>query len=360
MIESNSRSGTIRSLQHLRVVAASLIILYHSELQISRLTSGVHEHSLGFGAAGTDLFFVIGGFILVYTSSGRRDTLGTFLYRRVMRIAPLYWVFTILMLAVLLVAPGNLMTTKFDPGHFLASLAFVPYPHPVLAIERPFLFPGWVLNYFVFFYLLFGSLLALSVARRIVAIGLVLCTLALLQSRFPGASHLLDFYGAPIVLDFVMGMIVAWLYLERRIPSGAIAIVFLAGLAVFAAGVLKHVSGGDDRALYWGTADAAFLLVCVFIEKQWGWPNWGFLSSLGDASYSVFVSHLFTLALVTSIVRALGMFPTLGTIGVRILFVVAAWAVGMLIYVTIERPLTRRLIPHPAARSLAAVAAKSS
>jgi hypothetical protein len=74
----------------------------------------------------------------------------------------------------------------------------------------------------------------------------------------------------------------------------------------------------------------------------------------------VIVSHLLNIALVTSIVRSLGMFPTLGTIGVRILFVVAAWAVGMLIYVTIERPLTRRLIPHPAARSLAAVAAKSS
>jgi exopolysaccharide production protein ExoZ len=357
MIEPNSRGGTIRSLQHLRVIAATLIILYHSELQTTRLTNGLHEHSLGFGAAGTDLFFVIGGFILVYTSHNHRhDTFGAFLYRRVMRIAPLYWLFTILMLVVLLVAPGNQMTTKLDLGHFLSSLVFIPYPHPVLGIERPFLFPGWVLNYFVFFYLLFGSLLVLSTSRRILVVGLVLLTLALLRARFPGASYLLNFYGAPIVLDFALGMIVAWFYLERRIPSAVIAVVLLAGLAMFAAGVLMHVSGGDDRALYWGTADAAFLFVCVFIEKTWGWPNWSFLSDLGDASYSVFVSHLFTLAFVTSIVRAFGLFPMLGIAGMRILFVAAAWAAGMLIYASIERPLIRR----SAARPFALVAAKGS
>src|SRR5215831_12579610 len=304
-MDPGARDGTIKSLQHLRVLAATLIVLYHSELQITRLTHGLHQHSLGFGAAGTDLFFIIGGFILVYISHDRQDTFSTFLYRRIMRIAPLYWLFTFIMLAVLLIESKLLLTTKFDLTHFLASLAFFPYPHPVLGIERPFLFPGWVLNYFVFFYLLFGSLLFLPTSRRIVVAGSVLCTLVLLWLLVPGTNRLVHFYGAPVVLDFVLGMFVAWLFLEEYVPFTVIMVVFLAGAAIFTAGVLGHVAGGDNRTLYWGMAGAALVFTCVMIEKQWGWPNAGLLRNLGDASYSVFVSHLFALALATNVLGKL-------------------------------------------------------
>src|SRR3981081_1997368 len=80
--------GPIRSLQHLRVLAASMIVLYHSELQIMRLTDGQHVHSLSFGAAGTDLFFAIGGFILVYTSYNREKKFWGFFYRRLTSLPP--------------------------------------------------------------------------------------------------------------------------------------------------------------------------------------------------------------------------------------------------------------------------------
>src|ERR1700730_16093909 len=84
--ELNPVGGTIRSLQHLRVLAASMIVLYHTELQIMRLTDGQHVHSLGFGAAGTDLFFAIGGLLLLYTNFHRKDTIGRVLYRRLIRL----------------------------------------------------------------------------------------------------------------------------------------------------------------------------------------------------------------------------------------------------------------------------------
>jgi exopolysaccharide production protein ExoZ len=339
--EVNPVGGTILSLQHLRVLAASLIVLYHTELQIMRLTDGQHIHSFSFGAAGTDLFFVIGGFILVYTSHNRKDTFGAFLYRRIMRIAPLYWLFTFLMLVVLLVAPDHLLTTKIESWHFLLSLAFIPYPHPVLGIDRPFLFPGWVLNHFVFFYLLFGALLFVRTGRRILVASAMLCTLMMLKFMFAGESNLLDFYGETVALDFVLGMIVAWLFLKRQASPVMIVAVFLIGASIFAIGVVEGAPEGSERALYWGVAGAALLFVCVFSEKQWGWPNWRFLSALGDASYSVFVSHLFTLALVTSFMRAFRIFPMLGVWGARIIFLGAAWTLGLVVYTAIERPLMR-------------------
>lgn len=356
--ESTPVGGTIRSLQHLRVLAASSIVLYHAELQITRLTDGVHEHSLSFGAAGTDLFFAIGGFILVYTSHNRKDTFGSFLYRRFVRIAPLYWLFMFLMLFVLLLTPSYLVTTRGDLWHFLASLAFIPYPHPVLGIDRPFLFPGWVLNHFAFFYLLFGSLLFMSTARRVLTVAVVLCVLLGLRAWWGDTNHLLNFYGSTVSLDFVFGMIVAWLFLARNESPWIIAAVLIAGVSIFAMGVLKHVSDGSDRAFYWGVADAAFLFVCVSIEKRWGWPKWRLLSRLGDASYSVFVSHLFTLALVTSILRALRIFPMLGVSGARVVFLAAAWVAGMAVYAAIERPLMRYLERRRGPRASGLIVAK--
>jgi exopolysaccharide production protein ExoZ len=134
--------------------------------------------------------------------------------------------------------------------------------------------------------------------------------------------------------------------------------VFLAGASIFAAGVLQNVSDGDGRALYWGVADAALLFVCVSVEKRWGWPKWRFLSKLGDASYSVFVSHLFTLALMTSILRGLRLFPALGVSGARIVFLGAAWALGMVVYAAIERPLMRYLDRHRGSRTMGLIVAK--
>ena len=74
-----------------------------------------------------------------------------------------------------------------------------------------------------------GSILFLPSKWRIVAVGLILCTLVILRWQFFGVSPLLDFYGAPVVLDFVLGMLVAWIYLERRsVPIAALAVVLAA------------------------------------------------------------------------------------------------------------------------------------
>ena len=46
------------SIQFCRCLAATLVVLYHTDLQIMRLADGRHLQ-LGFGAAGTDMLFVI-------------------------------------------------------------------------------------------------------------------------------------------------------------------------------------------------------------------------------------------------------------------------------------------------------------
>lgn len=329
---------TIESLQWLRCLAATLVVIYHVEVQLFRL-NGDHVNNMGFGAAGVDLFFVITGFIMVYVTQKRPPSFGGFMLRRAVRIVPLYWLFTCAMLGVLLVAPALLHSSQFDAGHVISSFLFIPYGHPVLGPARPLLVPGWTLNYEMFFYVLYGAFLFLALPMRIAAIGAVLT--ALIAAWLAGVpSALVAFYGEPIVLEFIAGMLIAYLYFEKdRLPLRVITGVLLAGAAVSAAAIQNGISEQSERAIYWGVAAACFVLAAVFVERTYGWPDSPLLRHLGDASYSTYLSHLFVITAITLAVRKTGTFALLGTMGTRAVMVVSALAAGSAIHRFIERPM---------------------
>ena len=73
------------------------------------------------GAAGVDLFFVISGFIMVYTTmhdETRHGAAGRFFVRRIVRIAPLYW----LAMAAMALLWRDLGTNMEREGHNLSSI----------------------------------------------------------------------------------------------------------------------------------------------------------------------------------------------------------------------------------------------
>ena len=341
----------VECLPPLRAVAATLVVMYHTDLQLFRLSDGAHVPWAGFGAAGTDLLFVISGFTMVYLSHGKRMAMGDFLFRRIARVTPLYWLCTLGMLAAFLAVPGFFHSTAVNSAHVLASLAFVPYTHPVLGILKPFLVPGWALNEIMFFYLVFALFLFLPSGSRVVMVAVILGVLAALRWRLFGASHLLDFYGAPVILEFVFGMLVAWTYLERRrLPFAAVVVALVASVAIFAAGVQGNVGGTDARVFYWGLADSGFLLFGAFHRKEWGWWNFGLLTLLGEASFSTYLTNLFSLAVFAKAVQLAGLFPIIGSVGTEILLVVGSLAVGVATSLLIEQPLHAFVLNYRARR----------
>lgn len=329
---------TIDSLQWLRCLAATLVVLYHTEVQLFRLADG-HVNNMGFGASGVDLFFVITGFIMVYVTHERVPTFGMFMFRRLLRIAPLYWLFTAMMLVLVTATPSLLHSAKFELPHVLSSFLFLPFPHPVLDDWRPLLVPGWTLNYEMFFYVLYGAFLFLTLPLRIAAVSAVF--IALVAAHLAGMqSPVVYFYGAPIVLEFIGGMLIAYLYFARdEIPLAAIAGAVLAGAVMSGAAIWAGVSEQPERAAYWGVAATAFVLAAVFTEKAHGWPKVPLLSHLGDASYSIYLSHLFVISAITVAIDKTGAFALLGTMGTRAIMIVSALAAGSAVHRLIEKPL---------------------
>ena len=82
-------NSKIESLQLLRFIAAMLIVSVHLDFE--------------FGHIGVDIFFVLSGFIIAYVTNKKTKL---FFVNRLIRIIPIYWLFTFLFALTLLILPG--------------------------------------------------------------------------------------------------------------------------------------------------------------------------------------------------------------------------------------------------------------
>jgi exopolysaccharide production protein ExoZ len=108
-----------------------------------------------FGGGGVDIFFVISGFIMVYTTQSHHVGPFSFFVNRVVRIVPIYWLLTLAVFTLAVIAPHLLGATRAAPSELLKSLLFIPFAKSNGAVQ-PILFLGWTLNYEMFFYMLFA------------------------------------------------------------------------------------------------------------------------------------------------------------------------------------------------------------
>src|SRR3712207_3507791 len=97
-----------------------MVVFVHLDVQLRR--HGLGAIDSGWGATGVDIFFVISGFIMWVTSARRRGLTGAqFMKNRIVRIVPLYWMISLFVVAVALIAPHLLHTTVLDTPHVIAS-----------------------------------------------------------------------------------------------------------------------------------------------------------------------------------------------------------------------------------------------
>src|SRR5262249_30751290 len=138
-----SGHGRLESIQAIRFLASTMVVVYHSSLK----AADYHPISLPahLGAIGVDIFFVISGFVMVYITADRAPSVSSFLVARIVRIVPLYWFFTTLLLCGLLFAPHIFKHITFNLTQAVASFLFLPAASPVFDVPLPVLIPGWTL-----------------------------------------------------------------------------------------------------------------------------------------------------------------------------------------------------------------------
>lgn len=356
-MESKSKRApsTFYGIQALRGLAACMVVAHHAtdlwSMSIPSLPGGWYT-----GQAGVDIFFVISGFVMAVSSMGRDEGPSfawEFLKRRILRIVPLYWILTSLMLMKLVLVQAH---PSFGHGsehvlttwqYVISSYLFVPYRNSI-GIIAPVLEVGWTLSFEMLFYLLFTTALALKVGvlRFLTPVLLVLAAIGLFYNpNWPSFAILAN----PLLLEFLAG-----LWLGSAIQNGfqvrtsISAIVGIAGIVGF---LIFPEPSNLQRFLMWGIPAFFIVASMATLESRFGpqVPKWAQL--LGDASYSLYLSHMLSFAICYKLLTKLhllasstgGMrdevYTTLICLGISIPF-------SLLLYSFIEKPMNTGLRRH--------------
>lgn len=199
-LTSKPGSGTLYSVQLLRFFAAALVVLSHVRTEYGLVR---------FGDVGVDIFFVISGFIIYYVTKRASPH---FFTKRLIRIVPLYWIGTLVLAAVALLAPSVLNNVEFDATRILASLFFIPY-WTAETHFHPLLLLGWTLNYEILFYFVFYVAMRISHRFRFVICSGLLIALSVSHGiAEPKSAYF--FWSDSYIIEFIYGMSIG-LMVER-------------------------------------------------------------------------------------------------------------------------------------------------
>ncbi|QND15967.1 acyltransferase [Rhizobium leguminosarum bv. trifolii] len=281
-------------LQYLRAIAALMVVYFHAVLQLAKVNPAVDATAFVYGETGVDIFFVLSGFVMSLTTSGRAMSPVDFARRRIKRIVPLYWLATLFSATVALVAPSLLKSTVFDLPHLIASLFFLPWANPAdPSTITPVVVPGWTLNYEMFFYFVFALLLPLQEVRRIPAMFAIFAVI-LIACRLLPETTATRFYREPIILEFLAGVVLGWLYGQKVLLPNRWAWAALAmGFAFLF--INEALMPPESRFYAWGIPAIFIVYGAISIDFS-RLPVVGWLNYLGDCSYSIYITHAFTLA----------------------------------------------------------------
>ena len=342
-----SSTQIIYNVQALRALAAVGVLLDHLPDMLIRL--GPASLILTAGRSGVDIFFVISGFVMSLICHQGKITPRQFLIDRWSRVAPLYWLATLLVFALAALAPRLMQATVASPVDFLDSLLFIPTTKSDGTI-RPMLFVGWTINYEMFFYTLF------AIAKRItstvrVAEDIVIITLSALVASgavYTFRNTALFFFSSPIVLEFALGILVARIYaLKATLGQVRSFSLLLGGLFWMAIEPLLPViegKGFQESAQHsWsiGLAAAAILLGALSLEKRRLVVRNRFIHTLGASSYALYLIHPFVIRAGARLSSSID-----DTFHIWIATAVtcaAAISLAIAVHIIIEIPMTNRL-----------------
>ena len=326
----------------MRAIAAIGVVLHHA-LGPTFINRGLAAPG-SIGEAGVDLFFVISGLIMWITTRRRETSPGAFIYHRLIRIVPLYWIFTGMFLAIKLASKHNEPISWEDLAR---SLFFIPvYDASLSQKTSAFYFLGWTLMYEMFFYGIFAAALRLPRGAQLVAIISCLLFLAGLGTVFSFDRGMSFTYTSPLLLEFAAGCVIGRLYEKRHIPSHFVGCIILsAGTLALASTIWNIPDNLHQRTILWGLPCALIVIGVLSLEDIAQRSQSPTFVLLGDASYSIYLSHVIFLLVFNLAIQRMKLFDNMSVLIAMYLTVGSAIALigGIIVNRLIERPILRNM-----------------
>jgi peptidoglycan/LPS O-acetylase OafA/YrhL len=332
-----SAGRTLQGVQVLRAAAALLVVAYHTVETYNARVANPRVEAWQNGQAGVDVFFVISGLVMVLSSDRLRDRADgwrVFLGRRFERIIPLYWLATAAKIALVASLPSLVLRSRLDRSYIVQSLLMVPV-RDVNGDILPILPVGWTLSFEMMFYALCALALALKVPL-LKFVTPVLSLLALVSFARTSAWPAVGVLSNTIVLEFAVGVWIGTMVLHGRVVSPGVGAILM--IASFAVILVVPSYSASFQLVTWGLP-AAFLVVgAVGIERTMARvPRWVLL--LGDASYAIYLTHVFIMPVIGTTVAWLGLSGGLAVAATVAVGLAASALFGVAVHRAVEQPL---------------------
>jgi len=341
------KSIFLYNIQLLRGIAVLLVVLFHI-MSVERKYGGksyLLSNITNFGMIGVDIFFVISGFIMVVVTQGYYKNIKKafeFLYNRIARIYPTYWFYTLLVLIVYLIKPTMVNSSQGNRVDILAS--FLLLPSDVL----PLVMVGWTLIYEMFFYIIFFLMLLFLPQKHLFKaliswIGFII----FLNLTFNYNNPYFRLISDPLTIEFILGSIMAICFykVNKKVSNIFLIVVVIFSFVIsifiyynyFLSKGVIFISGWDRVAVF-GVPSVCIVFAFVLLERNGISINF-IITKIGDASYSIYLSHLLTLNVIGRIWSKFSTNSIWDNYIMLPILLISSIIVGMFSYKYIEKPL---------------------
>lgn len=359
------RQDRLPSLTGMRMAAALMVFCFHVYAVGIFASAGINAvlaHSASEGVIGVTFFFILSGFILVWTARDG-DTLGRFWRRRFVKVVPNHLV-TWAVALVFLSLTALTLTGGFDlwGADSIPALFLVQDWVPRAGVFFSMNIPSWSLGCEAFFYLLFPFSLRLVVKIKpqylwpgvVALIAIIWCVPLIADSVFHGGQpvpglpvtedRMWFVYCLPPVrfLEFLLGMLLARIVQAGRwIPIGLWPATALALAGYVGSSYLPYLYGLVAGAVIPLALIVPTAAIADLTGQSSPWRGRVMLW-LGNVSFAFYLVHQLTIRWVHDAFGATRSFGTAEALGVTVLILAAALAAATVLYYGIEKPLVKR------------------
>ncbi|OMP66662.1 acyltransferase family protein [Domibacillus epiphyticus] len=297
-------------------------------------------------SGGVNYFFALTGFMMYYIyreSIGKANQLTYFLLNRFIRIYPLYWILTIAFLTVYLLFPNQFWSgVDTNIEAYISSILLLPNSSET----DPFLIVAWSLVHTVFFYFIFSLLFffKINISKWILSIWGVLSIVfytGLIDIDHYIIRFLFNFYN----IIFLTGIVCAHFITCHRINFKWSITLSVIGFLGFPFTWLNYFYEfiHIDFDFSTGLSSALLILGLASIDLQKDIKIPKVFNYLGNAAFSIYLSHNVVLDISTELYSRLTIYDELGGWLTMTILMILMLIIGCFTHSFIEKPLIKRM-----------------
>ena len=257
-----------------------------------------------------------------------------------MRIYPIYWIITLTVLCFFLGIPEFANNTDLSLGRLIVSLLLLPQN------DKPILDVGWTLIYELYFYFLFSIAIWFKPKHSVPILSTWLFVTILHFSKivkFPSSFFWLNLVFGNMNLEFVLGCLAAYIVIKYNHKIGKYRWILLgiANLGYIILGMLLAWGNIEfERVTTFAVLAALLIIAATSIDLKDSPKIPQIFTYLGDASYSIFLTHDPLISATTKLLQKANLGKYFDSFFAPALVALITVIAGCIFYSLVEKPLT--------------------